>query len=125
MSWATVALVMACAAPAAPAASPSGSPAIVRVSADDVARAMAEDRFFSDYGERILVISGRIGDVSVSGTNARISLVTSTPAVVLCETFGEPAVKAGDTIQVRARASDGVRDAAGVLLRSCELSPAQ
>lgn len=120
---ATVALaVVACAAPAAPTASSSGSPAILRVSADEVARAMAEDRF-SDYGGRILVISGTIGDVQVSGTNARISLVTSTSAVVICETFGEPAVRAGDPLQVRARATDGVRDASGVLLRSCELSP--
>src|SRR5258707_9435430 len=123
VALATVAIaVVACAAPAAPATSPSSSPSILRVSADDVARAMAEDRF-ADYSGRILVVTGRIGDVQVSGTNARISLVTSTAAVVICETFGEPAVKAGDTIQVRARATDGVKDASGVLLRSCELTP--
>lgn len=117
-----VVVIAACAAPA-PTASPSGSPSILRVTADDVARAMGEDRFFSDYGGRILVISGTIGDLQLSGTNARIALLTTTSAVVICETFGEPAVQPGDTIQVRARASDGVKDASGVLLRSCELSP--
>ena len=123
VALAIVALVIvACAAPASAPASPSGSPSILRVTADDVARAMAEDRF-ADYGTQILVITGRIGDLQVSGTNARISLVTATSAVVICETFGEPAVKAGDTIQVRARATDGVKDASGVLLRSCELTP--
>src|SRR5258707_5552049 len=97
VALAIVALVIvACAAPASAPASPSGSPSILRVTADDVARAMAEDRF-ADYGTQILVITGRIADVQVSGTNARISLVTATSAVVICETFGEPAGEAGRT----------------------------
>ena len=113
--------VAACAAPSTTTASPSAKPTTVRITADDAARAMAADRFFSDYGEAVLVIDGTVGDVTPSGANARIALTTSTPAVVICETFGAPAVKAGDMLQVRVRASDALRDDAGVLLRNCEL----
>jgi hypothetical protein len=120
---ATVAvMVAACAPPAPPAASPSATPTIVRISADDAARAMAGDHFYSDYGQAILVISGRVADVVVTGNNSRVALTTSTAAVVMCETFGAPDVKAGDTIQVRVRATDALRDDAGVLLRSCEVA---
>jgi len=114
--------IVACASPAATAPSPSPTPTILHITADEAARAMAGDRFYSDYGQAILVIGGRVGDVTVSGNNARIALVTSTAAVVLCETFGAPDVKAGDTIQVRVRATDALRDDAGVLLRSCEVA---
>jgi hypothetical protein len=121
---ATVAVaIVACAAPAATAPSPSPTTTILRITADDAARAMAEDRFFSDYGQAILVISGQVGDVTASGNNnTRIALMTSTAAVVICETFGAPAVQTGDTIQVRVRATDALRDDAGVLLRSCEVA---
>jgi hypothetical protein len=119
---ATLALALGACASAAPAVlSPTATPTIVRISADDAARAMAGDHFYSDYGQAILVISGRVGDITLTGNNSRIALVTSTPAVVLCETFGAPDVKAGDAIQVRVRASDALRDDAGVLLRSCEV----
>jgi len=119
---ATVAVVIAaCTAPGTSVASPSATPTIVRITAEDAARAMAADRFFSDYDQAILVISGRVGDVVPSGNNARIALTTSTAAVVICETFGAPSVKTGDTIEVRVRGSDALRDDAGVLLRNCEL----
>ena len=123
VSWATVGLsLVACAAAGPPAPSPSPTPTVVRISADDAARAMAGDHFYSDYGEAILVITGRVGDITVTGNNSRIALVTSTAAVVLCETFGAPDVKAGDAISVRVRATDALRDDAGVLLRSCEVA---
>ena len=83
---------------------------------------MAAGRFSSDYGNAILEISGRVGEITVTGNNSRIALVTSTAAVVLCETFGAPDLKAGDAISVRVRASDALRDDAGVLLRSCEVA---
>ena len=119
---ATVGLgLVACASAGPSAASPSPTPTLVRITADDAARAMAGDHFYSDYGQAILVITGRVGDITVTGNNSRIALVTSTAAVVLCETFGEPAVKSGDAISVRVRASDALRDDAGVLLRSCEV----
>jgi hypothetical protein len=119
---ATVAVaIAACTAPATTGASPSAKPTVVRITAEDAARAMAADRFFSDYEQAILVISGRVGDVTPSGNNARIALTTSSAAVVICETFGAPSVTIGDTIQVRVRGSDALRDDAGVLLRNCEL----
>jgi hypothetical protein len=120
---ATVAVtVAACAPPAPTVPSPSATPTIVRITADDAARAMAGDTFYSDYGQAILAISGRVSDVTVAGNDSRIALATSTAAVVICETFGAPDVKAGDTIQVRVRATDALRDDAGVLLRSCEIA---
>src|SRR4029077_5159501 len=63
-----------------------------------------------------------LGDITVAGNNSRVALMTSTAAVVLCETFGVPDVKAGDAISVLVRASDALRDDAGVLLRSCEIA---
>jgi hypothetical protein len=120
---ATVAVTMAaCAAPAAVVPSPSATPTIVRITADDAARAMAGDTFYADYGQAILVIAGRVGALTVTGNNSRIALATSTAAVVICETFGAPDVKTGDAIQVRVRATDALRDDAGVLLRSCEIA---
>ena len=120
---ATVGLgLVACASAGPSAPSPSPTPTVVRISADDAARAMAGDHFYSDYGQAILVISGRVGDITVTGNNSRIALVTSTATLVLCETFGAPDVKAGDAISVRVRATDALRDDAGVLLRSCEVA---
>jgi hypothetical protein len=112
----------ACASPAPTTPSASATPTVVRITADDAARAMAGDHFYSDYGQAILVISGRVGDIIVTGNNSRIALATSTAAVVICETFGAPDVKTGDAISVRVRASDALRDDAGVLLRSCEVA---
>lgn len=127
MRWlvisATVGLsLVACGSAGPSAPSPSPTPTVVRISADDAARAMAGDHFYSDYGQAVLVISGRVGEVTVTGNNSRIALTTSTAAVVLCETFGAPDVKTGDVISVRVRASDALRDDAGVLLRSCEIA---
>jgi len=114
--------VTACASPAPSTPSASATPTVVRITADDAARAMAGDHFYSDYGQAILVISGRVGGITVTGNNSRVALTTSTAAVVLCETFGAPDVKTGDTISVRVRATDALRDDAGVLLRSCEVA---
>lgn len=120
---ATVGLsLVACVSAGPSAPSPSPTPTVVRISADDAARAMAGDHFYSDYGLAVLVISGRVGDITVTGNNSRIALTTSTAAVVLCETFGAPDVKTGDAISVRVRANDALRDDAGVLLRSCEIA---
>jgi hypothetical protein len=120
---ATVALaIAACGAPPAAVPSPSATLTIVRITADDAAHAMAGDTFYADYGQAILVIAGRVGEVTVTGTNSRIALTTSTEAVVICETFGAPDVKTGDAIVVRVRATDALRDDAGVLLRSCEIA---
>jgi hypothetical protein len=114
--------IVACASAGPSAPSPSPTLAVVRITADDAARAMAGDHFYSDYGQAILVITGRIRDITVTDNNSRIALTTSSAALVLCETFGAPDVKAGDTIQVRVRATDALRDDAGVLLRSCEVA---
>jgi len=120
---ATLAVALAaCASPAPTTPSASATPTVVRITADDAARAMAGDHFYSDYGQAILVISGRVGGITVTGNNSRVALTTSTAAVVLCETFGAPDVKTGDTISVRVRATDALRDDAGVLLRSCEVA---
>ena len=120
---ATLAIGLAACAPAGPAAQlPSPTPSLVRLTADDAARAMAGDHFYSDYGQAILIISGRVGGITVTGNNSRVALTTSTAAVVLCETFGAPDVKTGDAISVRVRATDALRDDAGVLLRSCEVA---
>ncbi|HSW94735.1 MAG TPA: hypothetical protein VLI88_01095, partial [Patescibacteria group bacterium] len=105
--FATLAVaVAACVSPAPTTSSASATPTVVRITADDAARAMAGDHFYSDYGQAILVISGRVGDIIVTGNNSRIALATSTAAVVICETFGAPDVKTGDAISVRVRASD-------------------
>ena len=127
MRWlvisATVGLsLVACVSAGPSVPSPSPTPTVVRISADDAARAMAGDHFYSDYGQAVLVISGLVGDITVTGNNSRIALTTSTAAVVLCETFGAPDVKTGDAISVRVRANDALRDDAGVLLRSCEIA---
>ncbi|MEA2660521.1 MAG: hypothetical protein QOH08_93 [Chloroflexota bacterium] len=123
VSAAAAVAIAACAAPAASAPPASPTSTIVRITADEAARAMADDRFFSAYGQATLVISGRVGDVTASGSNnTRIALATSGTAVVICEAFGAPAVTAGDSIQVRVRATDALRDDAGVLLRSCEVA---
>src|SRR5258708_35472718 len=123
VALAIVALVIvACAAPASAPASPSGSPSILRVTADDVARAMAEDRF-ADYGTQILVITGRIADVQVSGTNARISLVTATSAAVIGGTLWEAAGEERGPSHGRAGPTRGAKHAPRVLLRSCAAPP--
>src|SRR5215208_5313141 len=63
---------------------PTPTPAVVQVSADQIALAMQEDHFFSDYRLGTLQVTGTVAAI-IEGHDAYVvELETSIPTVVRC-----------------------------------------
>lgn len=95
---------------------------ILRVTADDLARAMQQDSFFSEYGSAILQVHGTIASVTRAANNAQIELKTSQVTKVICATTSDTSqLKAGDPITIQS--SHGERGTGAVLLNECIVLP--
>lgn len=96
-------------------------PHTVPVSADQIALAMQEDHFFSDYRNATLVVSGTVASVTSENGDAIIELATSIPTKVRCDLGAGPvAVRVGEPVKVTS--SDGERVPDAVLLRDCAVA---
>ncbi len=95
-------------------------PKVVRVTADQVARAMQQDEFYSDYRGAVLLVQGTVAGVSRQGGDSILELTTSEPTKVLCDlgNRASPAT-AGDAVTVQARAADARREPSAVVLTGC------
>jgi hypothetical protein len=92
----------------------------MRVTASQVAAAMQEDRFFSDYGQATLLVQGSVSSVSQQNGREIVDLRTGEPTKVLCDLAGPSAqVRDGETITVRVQGSDAQRDQGAVVLANC------
>ncbi len=101
---------------------PTPTPAVVHVSADEVALAMQEDRFYSDYVHKTLVVQGTVSAVRQQGNDLLIELTTSIPTRVLCDVGNHgTAASPGDRITVQASSDEAQRGAESVLLQSCSV----
>src|SRR5437879_10746848 len=64
---------------------PTATPAIVPVTADEIAQAMQEDRFFSDYGQNTLLVRGVLASLYWQNNVHVAALSTSIQTTVLCD----------------------------------------
>jgi len=97
---------------------------VVQVSADQVAQAMTDDRFYATYGQTTLLIQGTVAAIDRQPGHFIVALTTSGPTQVFCDLGNKTAaVKAGDSITVRSAAPehDVARQAADVLIHNCAL----
>jgi hypothetical protein len=93
----------------------------VRVTAKEVAQAMQDDRFFSDYGSSILLVRGEISSVEQQETFTVVALRTSSPEGVACEIAAGTTAPVGQMVTVRARSADAQRSGPTVVLHNCHL----
>ena len=98
---------------------------VVHVNAADIAQAVQDDRFFSDYGRSDLLISGTVASVSQLDSDTVVDLATGGLGAVRCD-LGQasPAVYVGSSVTVESRdpERDASRDGAALMLRQCRLS---
>ena len=96
--------------------------AVVKVNADEVARAMQEDNFYGEFSPNMLLIEGTVLSVRRQGSGMEIELQTSVPTKVLCDLSSQAnGVQAGDSITVQALAADAQRAPSAVVLKNCSL----
>ena len=105
---------------------PLPSPAfpVVHLTADQVARAMEKDRFFSDYAQNTLLIQGTVFSVKRLEGHLIIGLDTSVPTKVMCDLgiyFGIVHVGAVITVQSTYPQRDASRQASAVMLENCTI----
>ena len=96
---------------------------VKHVSADEIARAMQEDHFYSDYDPYALIVQGVVTDVRQENNAYILELGTQIDTKVLCD-FGNraPQAKAGESIQILSpRASQAQRQPNAVLLADCSI----
>ncbi len=94
----------------------------VHATADQVARAMQEDRFFADYGQTTLFIQGTVLSVDKQDNNVIVALETSVPIKVLCDLGDHPTTAhVGDSITVKSDypQRDASRQSSAVMLKNC------
>jgi len=92
---------------------------IERVTIAQLADAMRQDEFYSDYGNAAVLFTGEISAVK-SGNNATlVTFVTNRPFSVTCQFPKNIAVKTGQTISVAAPGGSADRQKQGVLLHNC------
>ena len=93
---------------------------IAHVTADEIARAMQEDRFYSDYRGLILSVQGTVASISQQGNQWLVQLKTTTSAEAFCELGDQaPSLHVGDAVTVQAAARDAQRDGSSVILKNC------
>ncbi len=113
----------ACAALRENIPTPTPAPAsLMHVTADQIAQAMHEDHFYSDYGNNVLVILGTVLSVNQQNNDLTVTLNTTPPTGVVCD-LGKSTtlLEAGDAVTVTARADQALREPDAVLLKNCSI----
>ncbi|HEV2006959.1 MAG TPA: hypothetical protein VGQ85_10125 [Candidatus Limnocylindrales bacterium] len=89
---------------------------------DQLAAAMQNDRFYSDYNEKTLVVHGLVASLTADGSGAVLEFQTPSAFTTRCQFDQYPAtVHPGDTISVVTEGATAERLASAVLLRGCSL----
>jgi hypothetical protein len=102
---------------------PTPTPQMKHVTADEIALAMQEDHFYSDYDPYALVVQGVVTDVRQANNDYILEMETQIDTKVLCD-FGSqaPNTKVGDSIEVFSpHARQAQRQPSAVLLMDCSI----
>jgi hypothetical protein len=94
---------------------------IKRVTATDIANAMKDDHFYSDYGQSTLLLDGTVVSVSTRGNDLIAEFKTNSAYQALCDLGAHSASgpHVGDRILVIAEGASGERQPSAVLLHNC------
>ena len=96
---------------------------ITRATPDQLANAMQQDAFYSDYRGSTLLIDATIASVTDRAGATIVKLVTTSSLTVLCNLDQAPAIThAGDAVTVVAEGAEAQRQSAGVLLQGCAIA---
>jgi hypothetical protein len=109
---------------AQPAYLPNPTLPVVHLTADQVARAMEEDRFFSDYAQTTLLIQGTVYSVKRLEGHLIIGLDTTVSTKVMCDLgayFGIVHLGALVTVQSTNPQRDASRQGSAVMLKNCTI----
>ncbi len=97
----------------------SKTSSIQRVTVGQLADAMQQDHFYTTYGNAALLFRGRVSDTKLHGNTSLVTFTTGRPYDVVCQFPKSVSYRMGQTISVIATGGSAVRQASGVLLRSC------
>ncbi len=93
-----------------------------QVTPDELAAAMQNDRFYSDYNEATLVVRGVVASLAGDGGGAVLQFQTQGAYQTHCQFDQYPsAIHPGDTITVVTEGATADRLSTGVLLKGCRL----
>lgn len=95
------------------------SAGIERVTAGQLADAMQQDSFYSDFGNAAVLFSGNVASTKVQDKASLITFTTGRPFNVVCQFPKAVSFKAGQKVSVAAPAGSAEREAHGVLLHNC------
>jgi hypothetical protein len=95
---------------------------IERVTPDQIARAMKDDRFFADYRERTLLVTGTVVSVTGDAGGEIVRFGTTSRFAALCDLRDSaPQAHRGRQLTVIAEGATAERQSAAVVLRNCRL----
>ena len=90
----------------------------IALTADEVAAAMAADRFYAEYGGATLLVSGTVASVTGAGGETIVMLSTLSGSAVLCDIGPSPLLPNGPVV---VRSSEVERRDVGVILDDCQV----
>ena len=96
---------------------------ITRATPDQLANAMQQEAFYSDYRGRTLLVNATIVSVTDRAGAKIVRLATTSSLTVLCNLDQAPAIThAGDAVTVVAEGAAAQRQPTGVLLQGCAIA---
>jgi hypothetical protein len=97
-------------------------PVEAKVTADQIAQAMQNDEFYSQYRGNMLLVTGKIHTVNQNGNDTQLELETSLPTKTICDLGTQTALpNPGDQVTVQALAAEAERAPSAVLLKNCRI----
>jgi hypothetical protein len=95
---------------------------VSRVTPDQIAEAMKDDRFFADYRERTLLVTGTVGSLTGDVGGEIVRFRTASRFAALCDLRDNaPRAHRGQQLTVVAEGATAERQSAAVMLRHCRL----
>lgn len=92
---------------------------IERVTAGQLADAMQQDSFYSDFGNAAVLFSANAESVKTHGNASLVTFTTGRPFNVVCQFPKAVSFKSGQKVSVAAPAGSAERETHGVLLHNC------
>jgi hypothetical protein len=93
-----------------------------RVTPDQIAKAMKDDRFFADYRERTLLVTGTVASLTGDVGGEIVRFRTASRFAALCDLRDKaPQADRGQQLTVIAEGATAERQSAAVMLRNCRL----
>lgn len=93
---------------------------VARVTPAQIASAMKDDHFYSDYNERTLIVAGTVRSLVTQNGHLIAELDTGSTFRVLCDLDPMSAHAAiGDRLTVVAEGAEAQRQSSAVLLKGC------